>query len=189
MVIILFGAPGVGKGTQAALLSERLNIAHLSTGDALRNAIKNETEVGKLAKRYVDAGDLVPDDIVTRIVEETLSLPQYTSSVILDGFPRSVAQAEALDGILDRHKKSISYVINVAVDNDEIVQRLLQRGRKDDTEEIIRHRMNVYNNETAPLLDFYGRMNGVLRHVDGNAEVEEVYHRITTILSPNIDKD
>lgn len=183
MVIILFGAPGVGKGTQAALLSERLNIAHLSTGDALRNAIKNGTEVGALAKRYVDAGDLVPDEIVTRIVEETLDLPQYGSSVILDGFPRSVAQAEALGQILARHNKPIDHVINIAVSNDEIVQRLLQRGRKDDTEEIIRHRMNVYNNETAPLLDFYGTIDGVLKDVDGNADVEEVYTRIQSLLS------
>ncbi len=183
MVIILFGAPGVGKGTQAVLLAERLNIAHLSTGDALRQAIKNGTEVGKLAKRYVDAGDLVPDEVVTRIVEETLALPQYGAGVILDGFPRSVAQAEALDTILAQHKKEITHVINIGVDNEEIISRLLMRGRKDDTEQIIRHRMNVYSTETAPLLDYYGRLNGTLKHIDGNADVEEVYNRIRTIFS------
>ena len=183
MVIILFGAPGVGKGTQAVLLAERLNIAHLSTGDALRHAIANETEVGKLAKRYVEAGDLVPDEVVTRIVEETLALPQYASGVILDGFPRSVIQAEALDNILAQNKKEITHVINLDVDNEEIIKRLLMRGRKDDTEEIIRHRMNVYNTETAPLLEYYGRRNGTLKHIDGNAGVEEVYNRIRTVFS------
>lgn len=185
MVIILFGAPGVGKGTQAALLAERMNLAHLSTGDAFRNAIATGTEVGKLAKAYVDAGDLVPDDIVTRIVEETLDLPQYTSSVILDGFPRSVAQAEALEVLVAKHNKNIQHVVNISVEGEQIIQRLLQRGRKDDTEEIIRHRMSVYDNETAPLLDFYSRRNGVLKNVDGNADVEEVYKRITAILSRN----
>lgn len=160
-----------------------MNLAHLSTGDAFRNAIASGTEVGKLAKGYVDAGDLVPDDIVTRIVEETLDLPQYAASVILDGFPRSVAQAEALDTIMAKHQKRIEHVINISVGNEEITQRLLQRGRKDDTEEIIRHRLSIYDKETAPLLDFYSHHDGVLKHVDGNADVEEVYNRITTILS------
>lgn len=183
MVIILFGAPGVGKGTQAALLAQRMGVGHLSTGDEFRKAIDNQTEVGKLAKRYVDAGDLVPDDVVARIVEEALEQPQYNSGVILDGFPRSIAQAEALDRMLTQHNKEISYVVNINVDSEAVVQRLLARGRKDDKEDIIRHRMNVYNNETAPLLEYYSKLGSKLKNADGNADVEEVYNRIREVIS------
>jgi adenylate kinase len=164
MIIILFGAPGVGKGTQAVILAEKLGVAHLSTGDAFRAAIKNQTPVGQLAQEYVSAGKLVPDDIVAKIVEEAMTNEAFANGCILDGFPRTRAQAEALEGML-------------SAKGAEIIARLLQRGRADDQEEIIRHRLNVYNDETAPLLDFYGG-KGLLTTIDGIGEVDDVNTRI-----------
>lgn len=177
MIIILFGAPGVGKGTQAVILAEKLGVAHLSTGDAFRAAIKNQTPVGQLAQEYVSAGKLVPDDIVAKIVEEAMRNEAFANGCILDGFPRTRAQAEALEGMLSAKGAEISKVVNIAVDDSTIIARLLQRGRADDQEEIIRHRLNVYNDETAPLLDFYGG-KGLLTTIDGIGEVDDVNTRI-----------
>ncbi len=181
MIIVLFGAPGVGKGTQAALLAERKNIPHLSTGEALRQAIAAQTELGRIAKQIVESGQLVSDEIVTGIVKEAMSKPEYAVGCIFDGFPRNQSQAEALDSILAGIGKEIYSVINIRVANDEIVSRMLKRGRKDDEESVIRHRLDIYNNQTAPLLDYYTK-NGKLISVDGNADVEEVYARIENIL-------
>jgi len=181
MIIILFGAPGVGKGTQAEILAQKLNIAHLSTGDAFRAAIKNETEVGKLAKGYVDAGDLVPDDVVARIVEEAMEGPSFANGAILDGFPRTQPQADALQDILDRKGLTIRKVVNLDVDDRTIMQRLLMRGRKDDTEEVIANRLDVYRQETAPLLDYYGQRD-LLVTVNGIGEVNDVSDRILATL-------
>jgi adenylate kinase len=177
MIIILFGAPGVGKGTQAAILAEKLNIAHLSTGDAFRTAISSGTEVGLLAKGYVDNGDLVPDDVVARIVEEAMEHESYSNGVILDGFPRTKPQAEALRSILERKGLTIRKVVNLEVDDRTIIERLLKRGRKDDTEEVIANRLDVYRQETEPLLDFYGS-NGLLVSVSGIGDVSDVNQRI-----------
>jgi adenylate kinase len=181
MIIVMFGAPGVGKGTQAALLAERKNIPHLSTGDAFRAAISAGTEMGLIAKSYVESGGLVPDEIVTGIVREALEKPEYSGGTILDGFPRTLGQAQALDELLQKSNLSISHVINIAVDTEEIVQRMLKRGRVDDNEQVIRHRLNVYNEQTAPLLEYYAG-SGKMLTVDGNADVEEVYQRITNLL-------
>lgn len=181
MIIVLFGAPGVGKGTQAALLAERKNIPHLSTGEALRQAIAAQTELGRIAKQIVESGQLVSDEIVTGIVKEAMSKPEYSVGCIFDGFPRNQSQAEALDSILTGIGKEIDSVINIKVANDEIVGRMLKRGRKDDEESVIRHRLDVYNNQTAPLLDYYTK-SGKLISIDGNADVEEVYARIENIL-------
>lgn len=177
MIIILFGAPGVGKGTQAVILAEKLGVAHLSTGDAFRAAIKNQTPVGQLAQEYVSAGKLVPDDIVAKIVEEAMANPTFADGCILDGFPRTRAQAEALAQMLSAKGAEITKVVNIAVDDETIIARLLQRGRADDQEDIIRHRLDVYNDETAPLLDYYGAMN-LLTTVDGIGEVDDVNARI-----------
>lgn len=177
MIIILFGAPGVGKGTQATILAEKLGIAHLSTGDAFRSAIKNGTAVGKLAKGFVDAGKLVPDEIVARIVEEAMEGELFKHGCILDGFPRTHAQAEMLKTMLETHGQKISRVVNITVDDENIISRLLQRGRADDDASIIRHRLDVYRNETAPLLDYYGT-SGRLVSVDGIGSVNEVNERI-----------
>lgn len=177
MIIILFGAPGVGKGTQAVILAEKLGVAHLSTGDAFRAAIKNQTPVGVLAKEYVDAGKLVPDEIVARIVEEAMEGESFAQGCILDGFPRTRPQADALDSMLSAKGLKISSVVNLNVDDATIIARLLQRGRADDSESIIRHRLDIYNDETAPLLQFYAD-KGLLTSVDGIGEVETVNERI-----------
>ncbi|MFN9151204.1 MAG: adenylate kinase [Bacteroidota bacterium] len=182
MILVLFGAPGVGKGTQAVILAEKLGIAHLSTGDAFRAAIKNQPAVGMLAKEYVDSGKLVPDEVVTRIVEEAMSGTQFADGCILDGFPRTRAQADALDQLLAKKGLSIGRVVNLEVDDETIIARLLQRGRADDTEAIIRDRLNVYNNETAPLLEYYGE-KGLLRSVNGIGDVEEVSSRVLVALN------
>jgi adenylate kinase len=182
MILVLFGAPGVGKGTQATILAERLGVAHLSTGDAFRAAIKNQTAVGMIAKGYVDAGTLVPDDIVARIVEEAMGAPEFASGCILDGFPRTRAQADALDALLTAKGLGITRVINLEVDDETIITRLLQRGRADDQEEIIRNRLNVYNNETAPLLEHYSQ-KGLLTSVNGIGQVEEITDRVLASVS------
>lgn len=181
MVVILFGAPGVGKGTQAALLAERKNIKHLSTGEAFRNAISEGTALGKTAKEYVESGRLVPDEIVTGIVAETISKPEYDAGYILDGYPRTNSQAQALMEILQNQGKDVTIVVNIDVDNNEIINRMLLRGRKDDTREVIADRLKIYDNETAPLLKFFEE-RGKLVSVDGNADVEEVYSRIEKII-------
>jgi adenylate kinase len=183
MVALFFGPPGVGKGTQSLLISQRMNFGHLSTGDAFRKAIGNETEVGLIAKGFVDAGALVPDEVVTRIVEEALAQPEYKNSIILDGFPRTTNQAEALDAILKKLEKSVSIVVNIEVPREQIIERLLKRGRKDDSREIIAHRFDVYQNETAPLLAFYKKNNVQIVNINGNGEVEEVFHRIQDAIS------
>lgn len=181
MVIVLFGAPGVGKGTQAEILAQKLNIEHLSTGAAFRNAIADQTPVGLLAKEYVDNGKLVPDDVVAKIVEEALAHPAFTPGCILDGFPRTKVQAEALTNMLQRMGRRIDCVVNITVPDVVIVERLLARGRNDDREDVIRHRLDVYNQETSPLLDYYGAA-GVLRSVDGLGTVDIVNQRILDVL-------
>lgn len=178
MVALFFGPPGVGKGTQSLLISQRMHFGHLSTGDAFRKAISGGTEIGLIAKRYVDAGSLVPDDVVTRIVAEALAQPTYERNIILDGFPRTTNQAQALDDILSQKQTSVSIVINIEVPREEIIERLLKRGRKDDSREIISHRFDVYQNETSPLLAFYKAANVPIASIDGNGEVEDVYARI-----------
>lgn len=181
MIVVLFGAPGVGKGTQAVILAQKLGIAHLSTGDAFRAAIKNQTPVGMLAKGYVDAGDLVPDDVVARIVEEAMNGDEFANGCILDGFPRTRAQADALQALLATKGQAVDKVVNLEVDDETIIARLLQRGRADDQEDIIRNRLSVYNAETAPLLEYYGNL-GLLTSIDGIGEVEDVSGRIVNVL-------
>ncbi len=181
MVIVFFGAPGVGKGTQAALLAERRGVPHLSTGEAFRQAIHNNTPLGKTAKEFVESGRLVPDDIVTGIVREALQKEDYSRGCILDGYPRTKAQAIALDNMLAELGRTVGKVVNIEVENEEIVQRMLNRGRKDDTESVIRDRLLIYNNETAPLLSYYDEQQK-LASVDGNSEIETVYQRIISVL-------
>ena len=181
MIIILFGAPGVGKGTQAVILAEKLGVAHLSTGDAFRAAIKSQTPVGVLAKEFVDAGKLVPDHIVAKIVEEAMSADAFAKGCILDGFPRTRAQADALEEILEARNIAITKVVNISVDDATIITRLLQRGRADDQEDIIRHRLTIYNDETAPLLEYYSG-KGLLTSVDGIGDVDAVNERILTAI-------
>lgn len=184
--ILLLGAPGAGKGTQAAFVVERLGVAHISTGDMLRQAVADQTEIGKKAKAVMDSGKLVSDDIVIAIAEERLSQPDAKKGFVLDGFPRTKAQAEALDALLAKLATPLERCVAITVDTEAVVQRLLKRaeleGRADDNEETIRERMQVYDNQTAPLLEYYGN-GGILATVDGMGTVEEVSERVETALS------
>ncbi len=183
--ILLLGAPGAGKGTQAARLVERLGVPHVSTGDMLRAAVAAETEVGKKAKAVMDAGQLVSDEIVIAIAEERLGEDDARKGFILDGFPRTLAQAEALDAMLGRLSTPLQRCVAITVDTEAVVQRLVKRaeieGRADDNEETIRERMRVYDAQTAPLLKYYTDA-GLLAEVDGMGEVDEVCARIERVL-------
>lgn len=209
MILILLGPPGAGKGTQAARIKEHYRIAHLSTGDMLRGAIAAGTEVGKQAKIVMDAGNLVSDGIIIRLVEERTAAEDCANGYLLDGFPRTVAQAEALDDLLARNGKKIDAAIELAVDDDALIERISGRyacancsagyhdsfqkpevdgvcdncgateftRRSDDTVEAVRTRLTAYHEQTAPLLPYY-RGKGVLKTVDGMAEIDTVTRKI-----------
>jgi len=184
MRIIIFGPPGAGKGTQANLISEEYNIPHLSTGEIFRSAIKNETPLGKEVKSILDAGDLVPDEKVVALVEEELKDEKYNSGYILDGFPRTVPQAEAFDKILDSKGKNLDAFIQLEVPEEELVNRILSRGegRSDDTPEKVKNRLDVYRKETQPVLNHYKDQN-VVKEIDGVGSIEEIFGRIKEALS------
>ena len=156
MRLVLLGPPGAGKGTQAAILSEKLNIPHISTGDLFRANIGEGTPLGVEAKSYMDAGKLVPTDVTARMVEDRLSQDDAANGFLLDGFPRTVEQAEILKDLLAKKDQVLDGVLNFQVSDDVVVERMLARGRADDNEEIIRTRMSVYRDETMPLIDYYG---------------------------------
>jgi adenylate kinase len=184
--LLLLGPPGAGKGTQAQLLVERLGIPQISTGDMLRAAVAAGTEVGRRAKALMDAGKLVPDEIVIGVAAERLSKPDAKHGFILDGFPRTTAQAEALDRLLAKLGVSLERCVALVVDEDVLVERLLKRaqleGRSDDNEATIRTRMAEYHQKTAPLVAYY-RARGVLAEVDGTGSVEAVASRIQQTLA------
>jgi adenylate kinase len=183
--LLLLGPPGAGKGTQAQLLVERLGIPQISTGDMLRAAVAAGSDVGRKAKSYMDAGELVPDDVVIGVAEERLGRPDAKKGFILDGFPRTAAQAEALDRMLPGLGCELERCVALTVDEDELVKRLLRRaeleGRSDDNETSIRTRMREYRDKTEPLIAYY-RRRGVLREVDGLGEIEQVARRIAQAL-------
>jgi adenylate kinase len=183
--LVLLGPPGAGKGTQAVSLIDSLGIPHVSTGDMLRAAVKAETPIGLKAKAVMDAGELVSDEIVIAIAKERLAERDAEAGFLLDGFPRTWAQAEALEGLLAELGRPLEVCLALTVDQEAVVTRLLHRaeieGRADDNEEIIRERMRVYDKETAPLLKFY-RDQGVLIEVSGMGTVEEVGNRIRAAL-------
>jgi len=184
--ILMLGAPGAGKGTQAKSLAKRLDVPHVSTGDMLRAAVEAGTPVGRKAKAVMDAGDLVSDDIVIGIAEERLREPDAQKGFILDGFPRTIPQAEALDTLLGTLGCPLDCCLALEVDREAVVQRLLKRaqleGRADDNEETIRERMRVYEAQTAPLLDFYGKRDLVVS-VDGMGEIDEIGRRVREALA------
>ena len=153
--LIFLGAPGAGKGTQASLIADFYKIPHISTGDILRAAVANQTSLGLQAKSYMDSGDLVPDQLVVALIQERLNNPDAQKGWILDGFPRNVAQAEFLDSLLNEIGQPCDYVVSLEVPDDILAQRMLERGRADDTEEVIRNRLKVYREQTSPLIDFY----------------------------------
>lgn len=181
--IVIFGAPGSGKGTQSDLIKERYNLAHISTGDVLREEMKNETELGKTAKEYIEKGQLVPDDLICDMLDKVLGrLPGDTKGVIFDGFPRTIPQAEALEGILRKRGWDVSILLDLQVEEDELVKRLIERGkssgRADDNEETIKSRLKVYHTQTAPLAEHYQK-KGKHVAIKGTGTVEDIFHRIT----------
>jgi adenylate kinase len=208
-ILILLGPPGAGKGTQAARIKEKYGIAHLSTGDMLRGAIAAGTEVGRQAKSVMDAGKLVSDDIIIRLVEERTEQPDCAGGFLLDGFPRTVPQAEALDELLARKGLTLDAAVELAVDDEALIERISGRyscaqcgagyhdafqkpkvegvcdvcgarefsRRSDDTAEAVRTRLRSYHDQTAPLLPYY-QAKGVLKTVDGMADIDDVSSRI-----------
>ncbi|WP_167105900.1 adenylate kinase [Mycobacterium sp. DL592] len=174
MRIVLLGPPGAGKGTQAVKLADKLGIPQISTGDLFRHNISTGTELGIEAKKYLDAGDLVPATLTNSLVDDRLNDADVAGGFILDGFPRSVEQAEALHDMLERRNLKLDAVVEFRVPEDELVERLKGRGRADDTEDVIRNRFKVYRDETAPLLDYY---QGELKTVDAVGSLDEVFAR------------
>ena len=206
MNIVLLGAPGAGKGTQAAKLVEEFATPHISTGDILRAAVKNQTELGKKAKGYMDAGDLVPDSLIIDLMDERLREPDCEKGFILDGFPRTTAQAVALDDMLVRLERPLDAALLVDVDPEVIIKRLTERRcckecgyigtaadatcpkcggemyqRDDDNETTVRNRLDVYAKSTIPLIDYY-KGKGLLKSVDGDRPVDTVYVDVKALL-------
>jgi adenylate kinase len=179
--IIIFGAPGSGKGTQSELMKRNYHLVHISTGDVLRQEIKNETPLGKIAKQYIDKGELVPDELICNILDNTLETVKDSEGVIFDGFPRTVPQAEALEEILAKRGWDITVLIDLQVEESILTDRLLQRGkisgRSDDNEETIKSRLGVYHSQTAPLADYY-RQKNKRAPIDGVGRIEEIFERI-----------
>ena len=185
MRLIILGPPGAGKGTQATQIAEHYGIPAISTGDIFRANIKNETELGLQVKEILASGGYVSDDITNAIVEARLAEDDAARGFLLDGYPRTTAQVTALDAMLAKGDHSVDKVLELVVDDEVVVQRLLKRaeleGRADDTEEVIRERMAIYHRETKPLSDAYAE-RGLLVTVDGEGEVDEVAERIVAAL-------
>ena len=179
--LIFLGPPGSGKGTQAQILAESFQIPHISTGDILREGIAHQTELGKKAQSYMDKGELVPDQLILDLIRERLSQPDVQSGWILDGFPRNVAQAAFLDQLLEELNQSSSQIVNLEVPDEVLIERLLGRGRKDDNESTIRRRLEVYWEQTAPVIDYY-QQRGKLRPIDGNRLPEEVTESLVKLI-------
>lgn len=179
MKLLFIGPPGAGKGTQAGRVADRLGIPHISTGDMFRHHVSAGTELGKQVKAIMEAGDYVPDSITVAMLAERIAEDDAENGFILDGFPRTIAQVEALDELIG--EDGLDRVVLFTVDNDVLVERMLARGRADDTEETIRNRLEVYEEQTAPLIDLY-RERGVLVEVDGVGEIDEITERVLAAL-------
>ncbi len=201
--IVMLGPPGAGKGTQAKKIAQELDLVHVSTGDLFRENLKNETELGKLAQQYMNEGELVPDNVTVRMVEERLSRPDCEVGAVLDGFPRNPSQAKAFDGLLEELGGEVNVVPHIKVPDEDLVERLSGRWmspsgrvyhekynpptvkwiddidgsqlyqREDDKPETVRHRIEVYNEQTAPLIEYY-KKQGVLVEIDGTQPIEDV---------------
>lgn len=182
MRLVLVGPPGAGKGTQAEFISAHFAIPHISTGDIFRANLSAGTPLGLEAKGYMDKGDLVPDSLTTAMVKDRLQQSDVAAGFLLDGFPRTTGQAQSLDAILQEINTPLDVVLEMQADEDEIVARLLARGRSDDSEEVIRHRLKVYADQTAPIISYY-KNAGILRSINGLGSVSEVTERAITALS------
>lgn len=184
--VVLFGPPGSGKGTQAIKMAEKYELLHISTGDLFRNAIKNETPMGLKAKAYIEKGNLVPDEVTIGMMQATIEENPKVKGIIFDGFPRTVAQAEALDVFLNQRNTPVSKMVALEVGKNELVKRLLNRGkdsgRADDQDEtIINNRIDVYNEKTLPVASFYEKQNK-LAHIKGEGSIDEIFNRICVVL-------
>ncbi|NYI05922.1 adenylate kinase [Allostreptomyces psammosilenae] len=190
MRIVLVGPPGAGKGTQAQIIAKKLGVPHISTGDIFRSNVSKGTELGLKAKSYMEAGDLVPDEVTNAMVRDRLAQDDAAGGFLLDGFPRNISQAEVLDGILADLGSGLDAVLELVVPDEEVVKRLSSRRvevdgkliqRDDDREETVRHRLEVYAKQTAPLVDYY-RERGLLSGIDAIGSVDEVTGRAMTAL-------
>jgi adenylate kinase len=185
MKLLLIGPPGAGKGTQASKLSEVFGIPAISTGDIFRENVKNQTPLGVEAKSYMDKGEYVPDELTNKLVRDRLKNPDCVNGFLLDGYPRTADQVQELDSILKETNSKLDAVVQLTADTDEVVRRLAKRaieqGRSDDTEEVLRNRLSVYEEQTAPLISVY-ESRGLLVKVDGLGEIAEVTQRITEAL-------
>ncbi len=185
MRLIFLGPPGAGKGTQAKILANRWQIPHISTGDILREAIQGKTSLGIQAQTHVEAGELVPDLLIMAIMRERFGREDVEKGWILDGFPRTLAQANALDQLLQIMRQPYGQVVYFEVSSDVLVKRLLERGRVDDRQETIDRRLEIYQEQTTPLIDFYQRRH-CLKTIDGNLPVSEITQRLETLFSISV---
>lgn len=190
--LVLFGKPGAGKGTQAGFLKEKYNLKHISTGDVFRYNIKNGTELGKLAKSYIDNGDLVPDEVTIKMLQDEVEKNPEAAGFIFDGFPRTTAQAEALDNFLESKDMNIDATIALEADDEVLIQRLLERGKEsgrsdDQDEDKIRNRFEEYNEKTAPLKVYY-EGQGKFHSVNGIGQIEEITERLSKVIDSLGDK-
>ena len=179
--LLLIGPPGAGKGTQAAILAQTFNIPAISTGDIFRENVRNETELGKRAKEFMDRGDNVPDSLTNELVADRIGQADCAAGFLLDGFPRTTAQVDALNGMLAEQGTALDAVVELVADVEIVVERIkkraIEQGRTDDDESVVRHRLEVYREQTAPLIDLYGQ-TGLLVSVDGIGAIDEVTVRI-----------
>ena len=182
MRLILLGPPGAGKGTQATFLAEKLKIPHISTGEILRQAIARKTSFGIQAQSHLEAGELVPDNLIMALIRERLAKKDALAGWVVDGFPRNLSQAQAFERILQIIGQSYPRVVNFNVDTESLIRRMLQRGRQDDNENAIRRRLEVYQEKTSPLIDFY-RKRRCLIDIDGNLSVTEITSNLENALS------
>lgn len=183
--IIIFGAPGSGKGTQSQKLIDKYHLTHISTGDVFRDQISKQTELGKLASKYMSQGELVPDNVVIDMLAGIITDKDDSNGFIFDGFPRTLPQGEAMDKMLLEKNESIDVVLWLDVDDDELIDRLLQRGketgREDDNLETIKLRLQVYTRETEPLKEFYSKQNKLAK-IDGKGTIDDIFSRIENVV-------